>query len=84
MMTVPTILEKTYFRKVFNIVLYGTIIFLAFLLYRTIVQHIDNRNQVRQEVICPALLSIGRSARDTLIIMKAEPLCNGFVLDNLR
>lgn len=84
MMTVPTILEKTYFKKVFNIVLYSTIILLTFLLYRTVVRHIDNRNQARQGVICPALLSIGRSARDTLIIMKAEPLCNGFVLDNLR
>jgi hypothetical protein len=33
---------------------------------------------------CPALLSIGRSSRDTLITMKALPLCNQYVLDNLR
>lgn len=39
---------------------------------------------VRQKSICPALLSISRSARDTLIVMKAEPLCNGFVLDSLK
>jgi hypothetical protein len=39
---------------------------------------------VRQQSICPALLSISRSARDTLIVMKAEPLCNGFVLDSLK
>jgi len=39
---------------------------------------------VRQQAICPALLSISRSARDTLIVMKAEPLCNGFVLDSLK
>lgn len=38
----------------------------------------------RQQSICPALLSISRSARDTLIVMKAEPLCNGFVLDSLK
>lgn len=38
----------------------------------------------RTEEICPALLSISRSARDTLIVMKAEPLCDSFVLDNLK
>jgi hypothetical protein len=38
----------------------------------------------RKEVICPALLSISRSARDTLIVMKAEDLCKDFVLDNLK
>lgn len=38
----------------------------------------------RKNAICPALLSISRSARDTLIVMKAEPLCNSFVLDNLK
>jgi hypothetical protein len=38
----------------------------------------------RQATACPALFSISRSARDTLIIMKAEPLCNVYVLDNLK
>jgi len=38
----------------------------------------------RKNVICPSLLSIGRSARDTLIIMKNESLCNEFVLDTLQ
>jgi hypothetical protein len=38
----------------------------------------------RREIICPSLLSIGRSSRDTLIIMKNEDLCNQFVLDNLK
>lgn len=38
----------------------------------------------RRNAICPALMSISRSARDTLIVMKAEPLCNSFVLDNLK
>jgi len=38
----------------------------------------------RMEIACPSLLSIGRSSRDTLIIMKVEPLCNRYVLDNLK
>jgi len=38
----------------------------------------------QQATICPSLLSIGRSARDTLIIMRNEPLCTVYVLDNLK
>lgn len=38
----------------------------------------------RREAICPSLLSISRSARDTLLVMKAEPLCNSFVLESLK
>lgn len=41
-------------------------------------------NVTRQAAICPALFSISRSARDTLIVMKAEPLCNNYVLSNLK
>jgi hypothetical protein len=40
--------------------------------------------QLRMEVICPSFLSITRSARDTLIVMRNEPLCNRYVLDNLQ
>lgn len=45
---------------------------------------VNQENASRREAICPALLSISRSARDTLIVMKAEDLCNSFVLDNLK
>ena len=38
----------------------------------------------RQSTACPSLLSIGRSSRDTLIIMRSEPLCNQYVMDNLK
>lgn len=44
----------------------------------------EQRWKERKETACPSLLSIGRSARDTLIIMKNEPLCNQYVLDNLK
>lgn len=45
---------------------------------------VHKKDMQRKEAICPALLSIGRSSRDTLIVMKAEPLCNSFVLENLK
>jgi hypothetical protein len=38
----------------------------------------------RKEAVCPSFLSIARSARDTLIVMRNEPLCNRYVLENLR
>ena len=41
-------------------------------------------NVVRTASICPSLFSISRSARDTLIVMKAEPLCNSYILANLK
>lgn len=37
-----------------------------------------------KDTSCPSLLSIGRSSRDTLIVMKVEPLCNQYVLDNMK
>lgn len=47
-------------------------------------QMLAEADSARKEAICPALLSISRSARDTLIVMKAETLCNDFVLNNLK
>jgi hypothetical protein len=38
----------------------------------------------KKTTVCPALLSIGRSARDTLIVMKAESVCNEYVLERLK
>lgn len=59
---------------------------LIVLLYQVgtrLTSRINEYQTTRAEAICPSLLSIGRSARDTLIVMKAEPLCNAYVLDRL-
>lgn len=78
--------EKT--KKIINDVLFWSGITLtivsAFYGIRYYNEQVNAANIARQESICPALLSISRSARDTLIVMKAEPLCNGFVLDSLK
>jgi hypothetical protein len=39
---------------------------------------------LKKQTACPSLLSITRGARDTLIVMKAEPLCNAYVLETLQ
>lgn len=57
----------------------------ALLWYTDYLKTIDNNNAAqRQQVVCPSFLSIARSARDTLIVMRNEPLCNSYVLDNLQ
>ena len=59
--------------------------FVAVLWYTDYLTTIDNKNAAqRQQVVCPSFLSIARSARDTLIVMRNEPLCNSYVLDNLK
>lgn len=44
----------------------------------------DESQTTTMKAICPSLLSIGRSSRDTLIVMKAEPLCNRYVMETLK
>jgi hypothetical protein len=56
---------------------------LLYLAYTNDERQAENARQ-RQEVVCPSFLSIARSARDTLIVMRNEPLCNSYVLDNLQ
>lgn len=50
--------------------------------------HLVKRDAERAKEItntrCPSLLSIGRSPRDTLIVMKMAPDCNQYVMDNLK
>ena len=36
-----------------------------------------------RRVTCPALLSIARTPRDTLIVMKNKPVCVEYVFDNM-
>lgn len=60
------------------------VLFLVYQVGTRATSRIGQYNTVKADTICPSLLSIGRSARDTLIVMKAEPLCNKYVLDRLR
>ncbi len=78
------ILEKTSIKKVGILILYVVIAVLSTKLLKEIYTYSSAYKEEKKNTICPPLLSIGRSARDTLIVMKAEPLCNIYVLDNLR
>jgi len=59
--------------------------FVAFLVYTDYLEKAGTKSAIqRQQVVCPSFLSIARSSRDTLIVMRNEPLCNSYVLDNLQ
>lgn len=45
---------------------------------------INEANKVEMNTTCPSLLSITRSSRDTLIVMRVVPLCTNYVLSNLK
>lgn len=47
-------------------------------------RHTEAKLAERQVTVCPSFLSIARSARDTLLVMRNDPLCNRYVLDNLK
>lgn len=73
------------FLKGFGIVLVGAGVIFGLV---RITEHenkkFEQANNLRRDAICPALLSISRSARDTLIVMRSENLCNKFVLDSIK
>lgn len=71
-------------KKTFNILVVLGILMLIVKLAGVITDKYYANSTARQNAICPSLLSISRSARDTLIVMKAENLCNSYVLDNLK
>jgi hypothetical protein len=62
-----------------------TVVIVALIYFAKMYDDKQTQRQFRwQQVACPSLLSIARSSRDTLIIMKSEPLCNSYLLDNLK
>ena len=72
------------FNKFISIILIGGIIFLIGRLAYVVNNRHDEDLDRKKDTICPALLSISRSSRDTLIVMRAENLCNEYVLDSLK
>lgn len=73
------------FVRPLRVPMYLVVSVVAFYMYADyVVTEQNNANAQRQQVVCPSFLSIARSARDTLIVMRNEPLCNSYVLDNLK
>lgn len=83
----PGIDLETFLKKFGNVVFVVTITVALVFLGKgmMVLKAKDHAERERKAAsICPALLSIGRSSRDTLIVMRAEYLCNDYVLKNFK
>lgn len=87
-MAIPTDVKElpvnNYTKKMLNVVY---IVVTTVLLYKLGTLAYDKKTTydvTKKNTTCPTLLSISRSARDTLLVMKAESLCTEYVLDNIQ
>ena len=85
-MEIPSLTTKpkNAIKKTFNIIYVLACCVILYKVGETLYKKKVVMDLTKKESACPALLSITRSARDTLIVMKAEPLCNEYVLVNLE
>ena len=87
-MTIPTdtkeITGNTHTRKMINVTFLVVTVFLLYKLGSLLYNKKVTYDVTKKNTACPSLLSVTRSARDTLIVMKADHLCNDYVLENLK
>jgi hypothetical protein len=82
--TTKKVVQNAQFKQVLN-VLYVTICIVLLYKVGTSLYNAKVTSDVTKKgTSCPTLLSISRSARDTLLVMKAESLCTEYVLDNIK
>lgn len=79
-----SVTENAPVKKMFNIVYILVCCIILYKLGDSLYNKKKANDLMKKNVACPALLSVTRSARDTLIVMKAEHLCNDYVLENLK
>jgi len=79
-----TIKDLKWLRIVLDIIFYLVLPTITIIYLYT--NNIDHKARYAQEqkTTCPSLLSIARSARDTLIIMRDKDMCTDYVLINLK
>ena len=75
--------NKTWLKNVFTIIVIFSAMFLVFRGVRIGHEKYSLYNETKKHSICPSLFSIARTSQDTLIVMKAESLCNDYLLENL-
>lgn len=71
-------------KRMFNIIYALVCCIILYKLGDSLYNKKKTNDLIKKNTACPALLSVTRSARDTLIVMKAEHLCNDYVLENLK
>jgi len=75
---------KRIIKRIVNIVSIMLIVVVGVMLESKISEQIDKKEVETAAVRCPSLFSISRSARDTLIVMRVEPICRPYLLENMK
>lgn len=75
---------QSYVRPAMNLTFVVITVLLLYKIGHTLYNKKIAYDVVKKDTTCPTLLSISRSARDTLLVMKAEELCTVYVLDNIK
>ncbi len=76
--------HKKTIKRIFNIISIIGIVIIGVMLENKISSMLYEKESETAAARCPSLLSITRSARDTLIVMRVEPVCRTYVLENLK
>jgi hypothetical protein len=76
--------SKRVIKRIVNIVSITLIVIVGVMLESKISEHLNKKEVETAAVRCPSLFSISRSARDTLIVMRVEPICRPFLLETMK
>ncbi len=76
--------HKKTIKRILNIISIIVIVMVAVMLETKISAVLNKKETETASYRCPSLFSITRSARDTLIVMRVEPVCRTYVLENLK
>lgn len=76
--------HKKTIKRIFNIISIIIIVAVGVMLENKISSMVYEKESETAASRCPSLFSITRSARDTLIVMRVEPVCRTYLLENLK
>ena len=77
-------LNQSLKRHSLNFVFFVIIPILLFTIFIKTTERTNRLYKEEQQITCPSLLSIARSARDTLIVMRDKSMCTEYMLENLK
>lgn len=76
--------HKKIIKRIFNIISIIIVVAIGVMVENKISSVVYQKESKIAVYRCPSLFSITRSARDTLIVMRVEPVCRNYLLENLK
>ena len=75
---------KRVIKRIVNILSIMVIVVLGIMLEGKISDYLNKKEVETAAIRCPTLFSISDGARDTLLVMRVEPMCRSFLLENMK